>query len=202
MTTTFDWLTPTNPNATLVEAGRVFVIRCVPDVFTGEMFNVGVCAMEAATGRRKARVITEPGRLSCYYGEGASNVVALAQAALEAATTGAPPPSEQIIFDTPTPYYNATLDDLVNSTFSMQVTAAISHRPKEAEAAQITDDIAREKAIDAIKQARGLEADFIANTPMVIDAVAWRCNKSLHLEVEPTAELLAIRIGQWADTHA
>jgi hypothetical protein len=36
----------------------------------------------------------------------------------------------------------------------------------------------------------------------VIDAVAWRCNKSLHLDVEPTAELLASRIGQWADAHA
>lgn len=279
MNTTLDWLKPTAPGLALAEAGRMFVIRCIPDVFTGESFNVGVCAIEATTGRRKVKVITEPGRLACFYGDSAANVVALAQAGAEAAESGASSPSEQIIFDMPTPYYNASLDDLVTNTFGLQVTAAIPYKDKK-EKEQITDEDARQITINAIKTARALDTEFIASTPMVIlntdtgprqvyiplqtrqavgtirsadyspdslkvhlmesvldmeaaqrwrekraaglfilrptsknkklndaidrtiDAVLWRCNKSLHVDIEPTAQELADKIGKWVSEHA
>ena len=280
MNVTFDWLKPAESASKMVEAGRVFVIRCVPDVFTGEVINIGVCAIDGATGRRYTKVITELGRLACFYGDSSSNVVALAMAAGEAAQSASPSPSGQIIFDEPAPYYNTTAKDVLESTFSMQVTCALPQRPKAGEKAQITDDIARETAIDALKKARNLHTEFIANTPLVllntdsgprpvyiplqpanavgtirsadygaeslrlhllesvldmeaaqrwrdkpaaglfilrpasndkkqlnavdkvIDGISWRCNKTLHLEVEPTADSLAAKIGQWADAHA
>jgi hypothetical protein len=280
MTTALGWLTPTESAPKMVEAGRVFVIRCVPDVFTGEVVNIGVCAIDAASGKRYAKVITDPGRLACFYGDSASNVVALAMAAGEAAQSAAASPSEQIIFDEPAPYYNTTAQDVLESTFAMQVTCALPQRPKSGEKVQITDDIARESALDAVKKVRQLQTDFIANTPWVmlntdkgqrpvciplqpahavgtirsadygaeslrlhllesvldmeaaqrwrkkkaaglfilrptshdkkqlsaidkvIDGIAWRCNQSLHVEIEPTADALARKIGTWADAHA
>jgi len=280
MTTTLEWMKPVAPTETMVEAGRVFVIRCIPDVFTGEMFNVGVCAIEAATGRRMVKAITDPGRFACFYGESASNVVFLAQAGAQAAMDGAESPSEQIIFDKPTPYYNSTLERLVSETFDMQVTAAIPQRPKANDVQQITDDMAREQSINAIKKARAMDTGFISSTPFVllntdhgprpvyapfqtakavgtirsanygaeslkmhllesvidleaaqrwrnkphaglfilrpaskdkkhstqidnvIDHIAWRCNKSLRIEVEPTPDSLAYRICEWADANA
>jgi len=150
----------------LESAGVVFVIRCMPDIFTRELLNIGVCAV-GKNGQRKAKVITEPGRLACFYGDSAINVVMLAQAAGEAATAGVASPSPQVIFDDPTPYYNSTLDDVLNSTFADQVTAAIPYR-QSAVKEQITDEVARQTTIDAIKNARDLRTEFIANTPMVI----------------------------------
>lgn len=280
MTITFDWLKTAEPAQKLVEAGRVFVIRCVPDVFTGEVVNVGVCAIDGASGKRFAKVITEPGRLTCFYGESAANIVALAMAAGEAAQSAVPPPSEQIIFDEPVPYYNTTAHEVLGSTFAMQVTCALAQRQKAGSQEHITDDMALETAIDCIKKERDLQAEFIANTPMVmlntdkgprpvfiplqpvhavgtirsadygadslrlhlmesildmeaaqrwrnkdaaglfilrppgkdkkhldavdkvIDAVAWRCSKSMQIEVEPTAAALGKQISKWADAHA
>lgn len=275
---TLDWLKPVSQQAVMNEAGRVFVIRCMPDVFTAEILNVGVCGI-SASGQRLVKVMTEPGRLACLYGDSAINVVLLAQAAAEAARTGARSPSPQIIFDEPTPYYNTTLNDQVDNTFADQVTAALPQR-QAADTEQLTDEVARQRTIDAIKLARGLETDFIANTPLVIlstdsgprpiyiplqparavgtirsasyspeslkmhllesvldmeaaqrykqkpaaglfilrpaskekklnaaidktiDAIAWRCHKSLQLEVEPTPEKLALVVTQWADAYA
>lgn len=154
------------PAAYMQPAGMVFVIRCVPDIFTSEQFNIGVCAIDN-NGNRKAKVITEPGRLSCFYGESASNVVLLAQAALEAALAGVQPPSSQIIFDTPTPYYNVTIEDLVANTFADQVTAALPHR-QSSEKEMIDDEKAWEKVSDAIKLAKKLDTPMLANTPQVI----------------------------------
>lgn len=266
------------PSGYLQPAGMVFVIRCIPDIFTREQFNIGVCAI-GENGKRRVKVITEPGRFACFYGDSASNVVFLAQAAGEAALNAAPSPSPQIIFDTPTPYYNSTLEDVVDSTFADQVTAAIPYKaPKDRE--QITDDIARVKTIDAIKKARALDTDFIASVPLVvlntdtgprsvyiplqanhavgtirsadyspdalkmhllesaldmeaaqrwrekmsaglfilrpahkdkkaaeaidrtIDAVLWRCPKSLHVDIEPTVEDLGKKIETWADEYS
>jgi hypothetical protein len=269
---------PNSPSGFLNPAGFVFVIRCVPDIFTREQINIGVCAVSSG-GQRKVKVITEAGRLSCFYGDSAINVVMLAQAAAEAAMAGAQSPSPQVVFDDPTPYFNSTLDDVVFSTFADQVTAAIPYRVTGA-TESISDEVARQRTIDAIKTARGLDVDFVANTPLVllntdsgprpvyiplqarravgtirssaygpdslkmhllesvldmeaaqrwrnmpaaglfilrppgkdkkhetavervIDAVAWRCNKSLAIEMEPTPERLAIKIVSWAETHS
>ena len=147
-------------------AGMVFVIRCVPDIFTAEQFNVGVCAVDKH-GNRKAKVITEPGRLACFYGESAGDVVLLAQAALDAAMAGLQPPSPQIIFDTPTPYYNSSLDDLVATTYADQVTAALPQRVPAGKE-MIDDEKALEEVVNVIKLAMQLDTQLLANTPGVI----------------------------------
>lgn len=144
----------------------VFVIRCVPDIFTNERINIGVCAVDVH-GNRKVKVITEPGRLQCLYGEASSNVVLLAQAALHAATAGVPSPSPQVIFDAPTPYYNSTIDDVVNGTFADQVTVALPQRATASEN-PLDDEQAMEAVANAIKITRGLDMDLLANTPQVI----------------------------------
>lgn len=105
-------------------AGQLFVIRCIPDPFTGEMFNIGVCATDMS-GNRVAKVLTEPGRLECMYGEAAGHVVALAAVAKEAAESGGPAPSSQIVFDTPTDYYGGSAEEAAANAFADQVTAAL-----------------------------------------------------------------------------
>jgi hypothetical protein len=148
-------------------SGMLFVIRCTPDVFTGERINIGVCAVDAA-GRRKAKVVTESTRLQCLYGEQAVNVLMLAQAALDAAERGVPPPSPQVIFDEPSPYFNSTLEQVVENTFSDQVTVALPHRDNSLRQ-ELSDDVAQTKVANEIKNA-GLELEFelLANTPQVI----------------------------------
>lgn len=147
-------------------AGMVFVIRCTPDIFTREQLNVGVCAI-GSNGTRKVKAISEPGRLKCLYGEAASNVVLLAQAAADAALAGAPSPSPQIVFDEPTPYYNSTIDEVVASTFADQVTVALPHRGQN-ETEHLDDEKALQDVSDAIKLYRGIDMELIANTPQVL----------------------------------
>lgn len=142
------------------------MIRCVPDIFTDERINIGVVAVDAK-GNRKAKVITEPGRLSCLYGDAATNVVLLAQAAMHAASAGVASPSPQVIFDTPTPYYNSTLDDVVANTFADQVTAALPHRASP-EGNRKTDDEVLLEVTNIIKVRQSLSFDLLANTPQVI----------------------------------
>lgn len=154
------------PGRYVQSAGVVFVIRCIPDIFTGEMLNVGVCGIDNA-GKRRVKVMTEPGRLACLYGANASNVLLLAQAAAEAAQTATPVPSVQIVFGTPTPYYNSSLAELVDSTFSDQVTAALPHRTP-ADALILDDEKAQRQVIDAIKLASALDMELLANTPQVL----------------------------------
>lgn len=144
----------------------VFVIRCVPDIFTDERINIGVCAIDA-NGNREAKVITEPGRLQCLYGQAASNVVLLAQAALHAANTGVQSPSPQVIFDVPRPYYNSTLSEVVSNTFSDQVTVALPHR-LQPEIEKKTDEDVLTEVSNIIKVKQGLDFELLANTPQVI----------------------------------
>lgn len=144
----------------------VFVIRCVPDIFTDERINIGVCAIDAS-GNRKAKVIKEPGRLQGLYGDASLNVVLLAQAALHAATEGVPSPSPQVLFDKPMPYYNSTLDEVVNNTFDDQVTIALPQRAKSG-AEKKTDDEVLQEISNMIKIKQGLNFDLLANTPQLI----------------------------------
>lgn len=148
-------------------AGMIFVMRCVPDIFTSERLNIGVCAI-SNTGERKAKVVTEAGRLQCLYGEGASNVLLLAQAALEAAKNGAPSPSPQVVFDTPMPYYNCTVEEIVESSFADQVTVALPHR-EVGDKNSWTDDVVQQKIADIVRLQSDFEfADLLATTPQVI----------------------------------
>ncbi|NNU43582.1 DUF3037 domain-containing protein [Ramlibacter montanisoli] len=156
-------LLKTPPSARLEPAGVIFVIRCTPDIFTGEQINVGVCAVDPK-GRRKAKVVTEPARLQCLYGEQSVNVLMLAQAALEAAERGAPSPSAQIVFDDPAPYFNSTLDQAVENTFADQVTVALPHRDP-AMREELPDDVAQTRVANAVKDQIGLDFELLANTP-------------------------------------
>lgn len=162
----FEWLKPASELAFMQAAGHVFVIRCTPDAFTSEVLNIGVCAIDA-TGRRKAKVITEPGRLQCLYGESSHNIVALAAIAKEAAEMAHGAPSNQVIFDTPAPYYNATLDDVLAHTFADQVTVALPQRATANEN-PLDDEQALLAVTDAIKTKLAFNMELLANTPQVI----------------------------------
>lgn len=164
--TMMDWLKPTSSLTPMQASGHLFVIRCMPDAFTGETFNIGVCGIDPS-GVRKAKVITEPGRLSCFYGDAAHNVVALAAIAKDAAEMGHESPSKQVIFDTPTPYFHSTLDDAVANTFADQVTVALPQRATSA-AMMLDDEQALEAVVNAIKTASALNMELLANTPQVI----------------------------------
>ena len=121
-------LSDTAPSSNPAVKGLVFVIRCMPDIFTGEMINIGVCAIDGATGSRHVQVIASPGRLKCFYGDDAALVVNMAQAAKEAAERALPPPSLQLIFDKPTPYYAGSAEEIMSQAFADQVTVALPNR--------------------------------------------------------------------------
>lgn len=111
------------------ETGSSFVIRCSPDIFTCESFNLGVCVI-GNDGNRLGKIITEPGRLNCLYGaETARGILQLAQVALCSAIQGEKSPSENIVFDAPKPIYNVSPLEALDDLFSSQVTVAISSRP-------------------------------------------------------------------------
>jgi len=107
------------------ETGQTFTIRCTPDVFTGESLNIGVCLI-GNDGARIGKVLTDPGRLACLYGEeNAGGIVQLAQVALCEALEGRSSPSPNIVFDTPTPIYNLDPLEAIDDLFASQVTVAI-----------------------------------------------------------------------------
>ncbi len=192
-------ITPTATASTgyMQAAGMVFVMRCIPDIFTREQFNIGVCAI-SNNGQRKVKVITEPGRLACFYGESAVNVVLLAQAAGEAALAGAASPTQQVVFDEPTPYYNSTLDDLVNGTFADQVTAALPQR-QAAGADMMDDEQALTAVSDAIKLARGLDMELLANTPQVI-VNTERGPRTMRVPLQPRNGVGTVRSAYFSHT--
>lgn len=110
------------------ETGLAFNIRCTPDIFTGESLNIGVCIIDN-DGARIGKVITEPGRFTCLYGEeSAGGLVQLAHIALCEALSGNPSPSPNIIFDEPKPIYNISPIEALDDLFSSQVTVAIPVR--------------------------------------------------------------------------
>lgn len=146
--------------------GMVFVIRCIPDMFTDERLNIGVCVVDNK-GQRYAKVIGEAGRLECLYGESAKTVVHMAIVAKDAALAGHKSPSSQIVFDIPTPFYNSTAQDVLESTFADQVTVALPHRDQNQP--EMLDDVqALTQVTEAIKLKIGLDFELLANTPQVI----------------------------------
>lgn len=149
-----------------VAAGQVFVIRCEPDPFTGERINVGVCVQEAS-GKRLVRCIEEPGRLECLYGAGAAAVLNLAKFAAACAAEGLPPPSPQIIFDTPLPYYHAKAEEILRLTFQEQVTVALPQRAGTARN-QIDDSAALSLVLGEVRKLVPMWGEVIANTPVTL----------------------------------
>lgn len=190
--------TPSSAGGYSTAAGMLFVMRCVPDIFTGERLNIGVCGVDSQ-GRRKVKVVTEPGRLQCIYGEGASNVLMLAQAALEAAKAGVPSPSPQVVFDVPTPYYNSTLDDVVESSFADQVTVALPHREVN-QADKFSDEAVQKEVADLIKSKYKFDfGDLLANTPQVI-VNTDRGARTMTIPLQPRYGVGTVRSGYFAPT--
>jgi hypothetical protein len=100
----------------------------MPDPFTHELLNIGV-ALVLRNGSRIAKVITEPGRLACLYGEHQAHAVLLmARIANEAFIAGESSPSPSIIFSEPMPVFHMTPEDAIESLFKDQVTVAILQR--------------------------------------------------------------------------
>ena len=110
---------------TLSPSGRALVIRAVPDLFTGEVVNVGACVV-LPNGRRYAKVIDAPGRLECLYGDAAHEIVLLAKQARHCAVNNLPSPALNIIFDQSEPYYNLSPEQAVDSFFTEWVTVALA----------------------------------------------------------------------------
>lgn len=148
------------------QTGVFMVLRCVPDAFTGERLNVGVAGIDAQ-GQRACKVISEPGRLECLYGEAAATVVLLAKAAEEAFMAGAPMPSSQLTLTEPMPLYHTSLADALVQLFADQVTVALPHR-QEGKRKTLDDQAAWTLVSDHIKQLQHLHADVIAGTPHVL----------------------------------
>lgn len=194
---TLDWLRPASQLAQAQEAGRLFVIRCMPDAFTGEMLNVGVCAIDAK-GNRSVKVITEPGRLSCLYGEAAHNIVALAATARDAAMLGHAAPSAQLVFDTPEPFYNVSLAEVVEHTFADQVTVALPHRAPTGPG-MLDDEQALEQVANAIKLAKGLDMELLANTPQVL-LNTDKGPRALRIPLQPRNGVGTVRSAYYSHT--
>lgn len=178
------------PPAYSEPAGMIFVIRCTPDIFTGERINIGVCAIDPA-GKRKAKIITEPARLQCLYGDHAIDVLMLAQAAMEAAEKGAPSPSEQILFDDPTPFFNSTLEQALENTFADQVTVALPHR-QQVKREELSDEAAVAKLSDAVKVKIQLNFELLASQPQVI-VNTERGPRTMQIPLQPREGVGAIR---------
>jgi hypothetical protein len=176
--------------------GMVFVIRCVPDPFTGEVINVGVCAIDGATSKRMVKVISEPGRLQCLYGDSAHHVVSLARVAFESALKGLPPPSDQIVFDAPAPFYNTSAADVLERTFADQVTVALPQRVANTQK-QITDDDALGMVGNRIKLLMGLDATVLANTPQVLIQTE-KGARPIHIPLQPPNGVGTVRSADYS----
>lgn len=142
---------------TLAPGGQAFVIRAIPDLFTGEVINIGVCVV-LPSGQRYAKVIDAPGRLECMYGDAAHEIVLLAKQAKYCALNNLPSPALNIIFDQSEPYYNLSPEQAVDGFFSDWVTVALAKPSAKTSIAQFTTEDARREVLDVIRRLRPIAA--------------------------------------------
>ena len=157
----------------MMPAGHAFVIRAIPDLFTGEVLNIGVC-VHSPDGKRLVRVIDKPGRLECFYGEAAQEVVALAKHAEYCALKGLPSPASNVIFDSPVAFYNLSPDQALQGFYVDLVTVAISKTATLEQPAQFTTEDARAAVTRIVKELRANVAldSLVADTPNILINVA------------------------------
>lgn len=149
-----------NQPTSFEQTGLAFNIRCIPDLFTGESFNVGACVI-GKNGARTGRIIEDAGRLTCMFGEDAAKgIVFLAESALCDALEGKGPSSPNIIFDEPVPIYNIHPLEAVDNIFVSQVTAAIPMRTRHNER---LPQIANNKVIQKVHNQLKLMDSEVAN---------------------------------------
>ncbi len=156
------------PVPLLVPSGQAFVIRAIPDLFTGEVINVGVCVV-LPNGQRHAKVIDAPGRLECLYGDAAHEVVLLAKQAKYCAINNLPSPALNIIFDQSEPYYNLSAEQAVEGFFGDWVTVALTKPNAQTSTAQFTTEDARREVIDVIRRLRPISAI----SPLIPESSNW-----------------------------
>lgn len=117
-----------------MESGRAFVIQVEPDLAAGERINVGVVAV-TADGRRLTRMLTDYGRVTCFYGaEVAELVETLADFGRAAAVNGSTPPGPSILFTVPQPFFGVTPERYLDQLFERVVPAGKpkpGHRDRE-----------------------------------------------------------------------
>lgn len=157
----------------MTPAGHAFVIRAIPDLFTGEILNIGVC-VHSPDGKRRVRVIDKPGRLECFYGDAAHEVVALAKHAEYCALNGLPSPASNVIFDSPVAFYNLSPDQALQGFYVDLVTVAISKTATLGQPAQFTTEDARAAVTRIVKEMRANMAldSLVADTPNILINVA------------------------------
>ena len=137
--------------------GHAFVIRAIPDLFTGEMFNIGVCIVPPI-GPRLVRVIQSPGRLECLYGDAAQEIVVLAKHAAYCALHDLAAPARNVIFEPREPYYNLTPEHALKSFFENWVTVALAKVDGENLISSFTTEDARREVLNVIKRLRPISA--------------------------------------------
>ncbi len=155
--------------STMMPTGHAFVIRAIPDLFTGEVVNIGVC-VASSDGKRFVRVIDKPGRLECFYGDAAQEVVLLAKHAEYCALKGLPSPGNNVIFDSPMPFYNVSPEKALNGFFVDLVTVAIPKSTAQGHDAPFTTEDARKAVTRIIKNMRANVAldSLVAESPNIL----------------------------------
>lgn len=150
--------------------GMAFTMRVVPDLFTGEIINIGVTVI-SPDGVRLVRVLETTNRLKCFYGdEGARHILSLAEVARASALAGAPSPSPNVQFDAPTPFFHISAEQALASLFDDQVSAARLAPSEESEAAAtLGSDKLRAQIYNFLKLKAPSSADsIIPQSPMTM----------------------------------
>lgn len=174
-------------DAEATPSGYVFNIRVVPDLFTGELLNVGVCVVGPG-GRRLVRVIDRVGRLECLYGPDAKNVVVMASIAAEAAAAGAEHAGPTIQFSTAVPFFGVSPEQMLEEAFADRVTVAIPTKPADDVRPVVTTEDVVSNVYDYIRS-RG--------RALVHDAII---PQALYAHVEVDGRTRAVRVPLQART--
>lgn len=152
------------------QTGESWRVQIAPDVFTGERINVGI-GIRLPSGAVRIKVMTEPRRLACFYGEmGAENILFAAALYRDAREAGLPSPVDNIMEDDPQPIFNVDPEEALLALFRDQVSAArTDETPAHTEEAVIRRDKLAAQVYQFIRQARPDEADhIIPQSPMAI----------------------------------
>lgn len=183
------------------EAGMAFNIRAIPDLFTGERFNIGVAVVDKQ-GQRHVKVIKDPGRLTCLYGEeNAKTIVFMAKMAASAIESGHESPSPNIVFDTPTPFYNMSPTDALETLFRDQVTVAIPHRAEKKEQSHLKTKALQAKVFSLLRErSQNLELDPMIAQEKATIIPTQNGNREVFIPLQPKDGAGSIESADYSPT--
>lgn len=149
------------------EDGHAFVIQVEPDLAAGERINVGV-AVVAADGRRLTRMLTDYGRVACFYGTDVAELVeTLADFGRAAALSGSTPPGPSIFFSGAQPFFGISPERYLEQLFDRVVPAGKPKRgQREREVTRDTDALWREVGDIIRLRIPDRAEEILASTPM------------------------------------